>query len=156
MNAQFPNTQQHERETLMKSPITLTQQRRVPMHRRLLLAACLLMGATLAAFATPPGITDAAGNYVSNLPYTSGDTYIYEPNAAPTDILLAGSGVFQSAGSNGTVGALYTEDADAGDAHTYTLVDGVGSEFNSLFHITENFLLANNAAAIPEIGRAHV
>ncbi len=51
----------------------------------------------------------------------------------PTDIGLAPTTVAENQPAGTTVGTLSTADADAGEAHTYSLVAGTGSTDNALF-----------------------
>jgi large repetitive protein len=72
----------------------------------------------------------------------------YDPNSTPTDISLSNSLVGQSGGVNATVGTLATTDADGGDSHTYTLVEGDGDTDNASFNISESSLRANNVGVL--------
>jgi len=64
-----------------------------------------------------------------------------QSNLAPTDILLSSSSVAENLLVGTTVGALSTTDPDAGDTHTYTLVDGTGDNDNDSFSIGGSNLL---------------
>jgi hypothetical protein len=64
-----------------------------------------------------------------------------ETNHPPTDISLASASVLENEPVGTTVGTFSTTDPDAGDAFSYTLVDGVGSNNNGLFAISGNNLL---------------
>jgi|GEM_PF-2316293 len=67
------------------------------------------------------------------------------PNRSPSALRLSDTIVLQSSGENTQVGLLSTEDADADNLHTYTLIEGEGSTHNSLFKIQENALIILNA-----------
>lgn len=69
-------------------------------------------------------------------------------NDAPTDIALSATIVSHSGGLNASVGSLSTTDVDTGQAHTYTMVAGLGDTDNMLFSIQGNTLCANDAAAL--------
>ncbi|WP_156490854.1 DUF4347 domain-containing protein, partial [Marinomonas atlantica] len=69
-------------------------------------------------------------------------------NNTPTGIALTSNTVGQSAGENGTVGALSTTDADVSDSHTYTLSSGSGDTNNALFNVSGNTLRTNDASAL--------
>lgn len=69
-------------------------------------------------------------------------------NAAPTDIALSATTLKSSAGANAVVGTLTTTDADAGDSHTYSLVNGSGATHNASFIITSDVLRAINPSAM--------
>lgn len=70
------------------------------------------------------------------------------PNA-PTGISLANNSVTQSGGVNAIVGSLSSNDPDAGNTHTYSLVPGIGDANNASFNISSTSLRANNASALP-------
>ena len=67
--------------------------------------------------------------------------------AAPTDILLSRTTIYQTAGANAVVGMLTSADDDTSD-HTYTLVAGEGDTDNALFAISESSLLANDSSTL--------
>ena len=50
-------------------------------------------------------------------------------NAAPTAILPISTTVFENAAINTPVATLSAVDPDAGDTHTFTLIDSAGSRF---------------------------
>ena len=62
-------------------------------------------------------------------------------NSAPDDLVLSNDSISQDLPSGTTVGSFTTSDPDAGDTHTYALVDGGGSSDNSSFSISGNTLL---------------
>ncbi len=93
-------------------------------------------------------VTDLAGNELIGLPYTSSESYFFDPNDAPTDITLSNSSVNQSGGENATVGTLTATDADESDTHLYSLVAGEGDTDNASFNIFEKALRANDASAL--------
>lgn len=61
-------------------------------------------------------------------------------NLAPTEIRLSNSSVEENQPVGTTVGDFSTSDANVGDAHTYSLVSGVGSSDNAAFSIDGNLL----------------
>jgi len=66
-------------------------------------------------------------------------------NEAPTAITPSDTNIDENAGANAAVCTLATTDPDnpgAGQAHTYTLVAGVGSTDNALFNLSGNTLRA--------------
>jgi len=65
---------------------------------------------------------------------------ITDANDAPTDISLSDNKVEEHPGSGVQIGILSTTDADAGQAFTYELVSGEGSDDNSSFAIVDNQL----------------
>ncbi len=70
----------------------------------------------------------------------------YEINNAPTDMKLNGADSIsiQEGTANGTsIATLTTTDADAGDTHTYSLVNGTGDEDNTKFTLTGDQLKLN-------------
>ena len=67
-------------------------------------------------------------------------------NDAPTDLALSAATINQSAGTNATVGALTSTDADTGETFTYTLVSGAGDTNNGSFNISGGNLRATNPA----------
>ncbi|WP_416867305.1 MAG: T9SS type A sorting domain-containing protein [Imperialibacter sp.] len=70
---------------------------------------------------------------------------IINANDLPSDILLSSSVITQQIVGGIEVGVLSTTDQDASDTHTYELVAGDGSTDNTLFSITDNKLLTNDA-----------
>jgi RHS repeat-associated protein len=65
------------------------------------------------------------------------------PNAAPTDISLSNSTVFQGDAVGTVVGTFTTTDPNAGDVFTYSLVSGTGGDDNSSFSINGAQLKTN-------------
>ncbi|KAA9331108.1 IPT/TIG domain-containing protein [Adhaeribacter soli] len=65
--------------------------------------------------------------------------------AAPTDITLSATAIYENVAANSTVGTLTSIDIDTGDMHTYTLVSGAGSTDNASFNISGNALRINNS-----------
>jgi hypothetical protein len=61
-------------------------------------------------------------------------------NQAPTDILLSGSSIAENQLVNTVIGTLSTNDPNAGDTFTYSLVNGAGDIGNSSFNIYGNQL----------------
>ena len=61
--------------------------------------------------------------------------------AAPTAITLNPSTVVENDPANKLVGQLTAVDADVGDSHTFTLVEGPGGENNNGFIISGNQVL---------------
>ncbi len=98
---------------------------------------------------TLPVIDDLGGNPVPALPYTSGQTYIYDPNDAPTDIQLSNASLDEPVANGAIVGTLSSTDADAGDTHTYSLVSGTGDTNNAAFVVDGNLLRAGAAGPAP-------
>ena len=66
-------------------------------------------------------------------------------NVAPTNITLNPSAINENNALNAVVGTLTTTDADSGDTHTYTLINGVGATDNASFNILNNQLRAGIA-----------
>jgi hypothetical protein len=70
----------------------------------------------------------------------SGASYIVfghmAPNVAPTDIALSNNAVLENLASGTAVGTFSTSDLNEGNAFTYTLVSGTGSNDNASFTIT--------------------
>ena len=64
--------------------------------------------------------------------------------AAPTAVSLSPAVVMENSARGVVVGSLTANDPDAGDSHTFELVDGAGSQDNGLFVITGNQLLVNS------------
>ncbi len=65
------------------------------------------------------------------------------PNLPPTDIALSPTSVNENVPANTVVGTLSTEDPDAGNTFTYSLVSGTGSTDNSSFIIAGNGIKIN-------------
>lgn len=63
-------------------------------------------------------------------------------NHAPTDLWASNTSVFENEPAGTLVGTLSTIDPDAGDAFTYALVAGPGSEDNGMFSVSGSNLLA--------------
>ena len=66
-------------------------------------------------------------------------------NEVPTNIALSASSIAENNAANATVGNLSSTDVDAGDTHTYTLVNGDGSSDNTTFSISGTSLKVNTA-----------
>ena len=64
----------------------------------------------------------------------------FPPNRAPTDLTLSGSTVAENRPAGTTVGTLAAVDPDAGDTHTFALVNGAGDADNGSFTIVGNQL----------------
>ncbi|HSH15946.1 MAG TPA: MBG domain-containing protein, partial [Verrucomicrobiae bacterium] len=107
-----------------------------------------MLGGAVSSIIPTEGVMDLAGNELTGTPYTSGETYFYDPNDTPTDIQLSNSSLNQSGGENTTVGTLTTTDADESDTHLYSLVVGDGDTDNASFNVFENSLRANDASAL--------
>ena len=70
----------------------------------------------------------------------------YETNNAPTDIKLNGAdsiSIQEGTNTGTSIATLTTTDADAGDTHTYSLVNGTGDEDNPKFTLTGDQLKLN-------------
>ncbi len=65
-------------------------------------------------------------------------------NRPPTAIRLSNNRIDENQPAGATVGTLTSDDADAGDSHTYALVEGSGSDDNRSFRI-EGATLKTNA-----------
>ena len=63
-------------------------------------------------------------------------------NSAPTDIILSKSFIAENQHVGAEIGTFEPVDIDE-DSHTYSLVEGFGSDDNSLFMIDGNFLKSN-------------
>jgi ubiquitin len=61
-------------------------------------------------------------------------------NTGPTDIVISTSTFAENIAAGSAVAMLSSADADSGDTHTYSLVDGVGDTDNSSFEISANQL----------------
>ena len=66
-------------------------------------------------------------------------------NVAPTALVLSNSTIAENAGANALIGSFTTTDPNSSDAHTYTLVAGLGGDDNALFTIVGNQLFAVNS-----------
>ncbi len=62
--------------------------------------------------------------------------------AAPNSITLTPPQVAENSGVDAIIGVFTSADADAGDSHTYELIDGPGATDNGLFRITGSQLIA--------------
>ena len=80
--------------------------------------------------------TDAAGLYREQA-FTVSVTNV---NEAPTDITLSAHTITENLPVGAVVGMISTSDPDAGDAFTYTLVNGTGSTDNAAFMLVGNTL----------------
>jgi len=67
----------------------------------------------------------------------------FDVSQEPTDISLSASSIAENNLENAVVGSLLTIDQDSSDAHSYSLVAGVGDSDNASFNISENSLRAN-------------
>lgn len=67
----------------------------------------------------------------------------FDVSQVPTDISLSASSIAENNLENAVVGSLLTIDQDSSDAHSYSLVAGVGNSDNASFNISENSLRAN-------------
>ncbi|MCG8653330.1 MAG: cadherin repeat domain-containing protein, partial [Pirellulales bacterium] len=65
-----------------------------------------------------------------------------DANDAPTEIMLSDDSISENSPAGTTIGMLSTTDPDAGDLHTYQLVEGDGDADNALFTISGDALLA--------------
>ncbi|MCT7977106.1 cadherin domain-containing protein, partial [Laspinema olomoucense] len=74
--------------------------------------------------------TDSEGNTFDK-PFTISVTDVNEetPNNAPTDIALSNSVIDENRANGTAIGTLTTADPDAGDIHSYSLVDNAGGRF---------------------------
>ncbi|MES2597722.1 MAG: cadherin domain-containing protein [Verrucomicrobiota bacterium] len=77
-------------------------------------------------------LTDTAGLFTESALVVN----VTDVNEAPTDITLSPTNIAENNTAGATVGTLAATDADAGQAHTYTLVTGAGSTDNGSFTIT--------------------
>jgi hypothetical protein len=64
-------------------------------------------------------------------------------NDAPTSLTLSASNINENLATGSVVGQFSTVDPDTGQTHTYTLVDGIGSDDNASFTIDGNALKTN-------------
>jgi len=70
---------------------------------------------------------------------------ILDANQKPTDLRLSSTTINENKPAGTVIGQLYTIDPNLDDEHTYTLVDGDGSDANSSFHITGDQLFIDEA-----------
>lgn len=68
---------------------------------------------------------------------------VTDANDAPTDIGLSNNRIDENQSAGVTVGTLSSQDVDAGDSHSYALVNGSGSDDNDLFRINGSTLQTN-------------
>ncbi|MGB3464118.1 MAG: cadherin domain-containing protein [Cyclobacteriaceae bacterium] len=73
---------------------------------------------------------------------------VIDVNNAPTDILLDNNTIAEDRPAGTRIGVFDTVDEDLGDLHTYTFVDGNGSQDNDLFRINGDFLFSNQAFSL--------
>jgi gliding motility-associated-like protein len=66
-------------------------------------------------------------------------------NSAPSDIVLTNQQVLENLPSSTQVGLLNTADVDGGDAYSYELVSGIGSNDNAFFEIRNNVLVSKTS-----------
>lgn len=93
-------------------------------------------------------------NVVDNRPVLTVD--FTSNNAAPTDITLSNNAVSEASdvADPFTLGTLSAVDADEGDSHTFTIVDGPGATDNDLFQIVDDQLQLVAGAALDHETRA--
>ncbi len=85
----------------------------------------------LASLSLRVKVTDSKGAEYSQVLTMS----VNDANDAPTAINLDNDNIDENAALSSQVGALGSEDQDAEDTHTYTLVDGEGDTHNAFFQI---------------------
>ena len=68
---------------------------------------------------------------------------VVNANDAPTAINLSNNRIDENQGAGATVGTFSSVDSDAGDAHTYALVGGTGSDDNGSFRLEGATLKTN-------------
>ncbi|MCB0184553.1 MAG: cadherin-like domain-containing protein, partial [Caldilineaceae bacterium] len=68
---------------------------------------------------------------------------VTDANDAPTAINLSNNRIDENQSAGVTVGTLSSQDVDAGDSHSYALVDGSGSDDNAKFRINGSTLQTN-------------
>ena len=73
---------------------------------------------------------------------------VTDANDAPTALALTNQQVIENAAMGSTIGMFMTTDIDAADSHTYSLVEGVGSQDNAAFGIEGANLVLNTALDI--------
>ncbi|MCC6233300.1 MAG: putative Ig domain-containing protein, partial [Verrucomicrobiales bacterium] len=110
-----------------------------------LLYSDYLVGNTLSRLYLPV-IVDSATNGMADLPFTAGETYITDPNDAPTALSLSTNVFSAPQSADATLATLTTTDADAADTHAYSLVSGVGDADNASFNVVGNQLRVGAAA----------
>ncbi|WP_462254317.1 T9SS type A sorting domain-containing protein [Ekhidna sp.] len=89
------------------------------------------------SFSIRVNVQDAGGLSIEeSITITVNDT-----NDDPTDILSTSNSINENSAPGSTVTSFSTEDQDASDLHTYTLVSGSGDEDNNAFQISDNNLL---------------
>jgi hypothetical protein len=76
---------------------------------------------------------------------TSFTLNVTDLNEAPTGITLSSTTIAENAGVNAPVGDFSTNDPDANNTFTYTLVEGDGDTDNGAFNISGNTLRANDS-----------
>ncbi|MFO0813505.1 MAG: hypothetical protein U0796_09815 [Gemmatales bacterium] len=102
----------------------------------------LITGATLAAgsYSIRLRSTDAGGLFTEQAVVIT----VNDSNQAPTNITLTGSSILENNPVGTLVGSLSTTDPNTGDTFTYSLVNGTGSNDNSVFAISGNQLITNS------------
>lgn len=75
-------------------------------------------------------------------------------NDAPTDITLTGGSVAENSANNTVVGSAAAVDPDAGNSHTYSLVDNAGGRF-AINSATGEIRVANGALLNYEAATSH-
>ncbi len=68
--------------------------------------------------------------------------HINDTNDLPTDVFLSGNSVLEKQSTNQFVGKLSSQDQDANDRYTYTLVNGNGADDNVSFSISNDSLFS--------------
>ena len=76
-------------------------------------------------------------------------------NQVPTDIQLSNSSVSEGADNGSLVGSLTTSDPDAGDNHTYTLIDNSGGRFAIGGAAGNELLVADGSLLDSQIAGSH-
>lgn len=102
----------------------------------------LVTGAALAAgsYSIRLRSTDAGGLFTEQAVVIT----VNDSNQAPTNITLTGSSILENNPVGTLVGSLSTTDPNTGDTFTYSLVNGTGSNDNSVFAISGNQLITNS------------
>jgi hypothetical protein len=88
----------------------------------------------------PSGADDGLG--IDDFSVTGVNDASEPANSAPTDIALSASSIAENNAVGDSVGTLSSNDVDAGDTFTYTLVSGTGDTDNASFNITGSSLQA--------------
>ena len=90
-------------------------------------------------------LSNASGTTLLDVSESTGTILNDDPQGQPpTDILLSADSVNENRPAETVIGQFSSEDPDAGDTHTYTLVAGSGDTDNARFAIATNQLkLAN-------------